>query len=172
MRMFITVSLILDALKNEKGSGGARLEEVPKFREWKEGFHIQHKNDRSITFKIDKIADAQDGTAGYGSTITLVNVDDPEETRSLRGATIQTSYQFLSRGSVAMEPDEVKKTIKPMTIAVDTIRTFAPRTKGRPGSRIVLKDGTSYPCVEDHDTLLAQLGRLEDSTAANSTAAA
>jgi hypothetical protein len=164
MKPFITVSLILDALKNERTSGsssGPRLEDQPKFREWKEGFTVQHKNDRSSTFRITKIKDPQDGTAGYGSTITLTNVDDTDETRTLRGATVQTSYQFLSRGDVPLAAEEVKKTLKPMTIAVDTIRSFAPRTKGRPGSRIVLKDGASYPCAEDHDTLLAAIGSME-----------
>lgn len=162
MQPFITVSLILDALKNERGSNAApsRAEEASRFLDWKEGFLIKHKNDRATTWKIASVDNADDdGTLNYKCQVHLANVDDPEETRSLRGATVQQAYEFVSRGDVPMAPEEVKKTTKPMTIAVDTIRSFAPRTKGRPGSRIVLKDGASYVAVEDHDTILQRIGK-------------
>lgn len=158
MTQFITVSLILDALKNERGSNsasGARMEAAPTFREWKTGFIVKHKNDSSISYKIEQISDGE--TTGYQSQVELVNVDDDTDKRTLRGGTLQSSYVFVGRGDVPMAPEEVKKTTKPMTIAVSSIKTFSPRTKGRPGSRIVLDSGVSYPCVEDHDTILARI---------------
>lgn len=153
-KQFITVSLILDQLKNEKVSSGTRLEDMPKFLEWQVGYIVKPKND-TTTYSIMEI----DG-AGYGGTFHLAKTDDPEDKRSLRGPTLQSGYVFVSRGDVA-DPEQIKKTTKPMTISTDTIRTFSPRTKGRPGTRIVLKDGVSYPCAESHDVIL---GLIEPAT--------
>lgn len=153
---FITVSLILDALKNERGpTGGSRIEEAKKFLEWEEGFHVAPKNDRSAVHKIKRISPLTAGMT-YQAQVTLESLEDPEESRSLRGATLQSGWVFVSRGD-SSAPEMLKKTTKPMTIATDTIRTFSPRTRSRPGSRIVLKDGTSYPVVEDHDEINARI---------------
>lgn len=154
-KQFITVSLILDQLKNEKVSSATRLEDLPKFLEWQTGYIVKHKNDSAALYTITGI----DG-AGYSGTFNLAKTDDPEDTRTLRGGTLQSGYVFVSRGDVS-DPEQVKKTTKPMTISTDMIRTFAPRTKGRPGTRIVLKDGVSYPCAESHDVIL---GMIEPAT--------
>lgn len=165
-KMFITVTLILDALRNERdGSFGGKpkFEEAPRFLDWQEGYLIQHKNDRSSTWKVAAIST---GAMKYDATVTLTNVDDPEETRTLRGATIQNGYQFLSRSDVPPSPEEVKKMTKPMTIAVRSIKTFSPRKQGRPGTRIVLEGGASYACVEDHDTILGMINGPDFTSAA------
>jgi hypothetical protein len=155
-KQFITVSLILDALRNERASNTNRMEAHPRFLDWEVGFLVKPKNN-SATFQITST-----GSGGarltYQSQVSLVNIEDPEETRSLRGSTLQTGYEFVSRGDVT-DPT-AKKTTKPMTIATDTIRTFSPRKHSAPGSRIVLKDGTSYAVVEDHDELLARIGQI------------
>jgi len=158
---FITVSLILDALKKERerGSSSPRMETNPTFREWKVGFVVAHRNDRDTTYKIKSISDGE--TTGYQSTVELVGADDDTEKRTLRGGTLQSSYVFISRGDVPMDAQEVAKTVKPFTIAVDAIRSFSPRSKNRPGTLIVAKDGGKYPCVEDHDTVLGLVSRAQ-----------
>lgn len=159
IKNFITISLILDALKKEnRGSGSAsspRMEEAPTFRAWQPGFVVAHKNDRATTYAIKSISDGN--TCGYQSTIELVGVDDDTEKRSLRGGTLQSSYVFISRGTVPVTAEEATKTIRPMTIAIDTIRSIGPRTKNRPGTSVVLKDGGKYPCAEGYDDVMAML---------------
>ena len=158
---FITVSLILAALKNERGTT-ARLQESVRFLDWKEGCIIKSKG-LNTAWRIEKIETvlsepvlSESPTTGmtYQSRVTLQSTDDPEESRVLRGATLQQGYEFVATG---VAEEDTKKDLKPMTIAVDCIRTFAPRKQGMPGSRIVLKDGTSYAVVEDHDELLSRI---------------
>jgi len=152
MRAFITVSVILDALKtNRNRTASPRMEDAPKFLEWTVGFIVKHKNG-SETYKIVVIEGE-----GYQGKYWLAGTEDPEDKRSLRGGTLQSSYVFVSRGNVE-DPELRAKTTQPMTVATDCIKTFAPRKENRPGSRLVLKDRVSYAVLESHEDIRAMIG--------------
>lgn len=43
---------------------------------------------------------------------------------------------------------------KPNTISVDAIRNWYPRKGGRPGCRLIMKTGTAYIVVDEHEEIL------------------
>ena len=61
------------------------------------------------------------------------------------------------RGEDDLEQAEVRVVTDPIMINVDEIREFYPRTNGRPGTRVVFKNGAGWPVTETFDMVEAAI---------------
>jgi hypothetical protein len=114
---------------------------APPFLEWKVGYVVASgRGDRWLITDIDT------GNMGYGSTVSLESVVFSDETRTLRGATLQQGYTYDSGDSAKVEPEW-----RTMTMAVEAIRNFYPRREGRPGTRIMTTSGVAYVVADEYD---------------------
>lgn len=172
--------------KDQKGAGRASaapatatLTQAIAFLQWKEKYIVRRKSGADATeYTIVKI-DSPDGKMAYnGCTVTLKSAAD--ETVELKGSTLQSGYAFVSKGDAekdglveapAKKPGKFdgREDLQPMSIALDGIREFHPRTKGRDGTRIIMKDKTIYVVQEHYDEVKSQIKGVVAGTWVEST---
>jgi hypothetical protein len=133
MTAFNTLDMIIG--QGKKPSSSSTLD-VPSFLDYKIGYRVKSKNGGGNPFTIMAM-DTDRMT--YGSFVTVK--DEADEERKLKGATLQSGYTFYDHGDIR---DPQGGAIKTITINVDDIREFYPRKGNAPGTRIILKDKTTY----------------------------
>lgn len=127
------------------------VEATVPFLEWKVGYTVKSRSNYS-EWMITEIAD-EVGNAGLNmgySAIVSLRSPDGEEERKVKGATLQTGYQYLSG---AVGEDKPGAVWKPMMVNTAEVRNFYARKDDRPGSRVMMADGTAYVVADTYDEL-------------------
>jgi hypothetical protein len=156
MTKFIMLQMFL--AQNSRGSGSSssstpRLETNVPFKSWRVGYIVCGKNNQEH-FTLKEIH-STDGNLNYTDATALL-VNAAGESRLVKGSTLQSGYQFVSKGDVEEEteaPPEkpVREDCTRMCINVADIREFYPRKRGAEGTRILMKDKTAYIVADSFD---------------------
>lgn len=133
------------------------------FLQWKVGYVIKNKNaSSSDTWVIKKIT-SEDGKMHYQDTVVAIE-NAAEEKRELKGSTLQSGYEFVSKGDVVDDVQE-KPQEKParddcevFVVNVSGIREFYPRKRGE-GTRILMQDKTAYIVADTVDEVCLAIKR-------------
>lgn len=154
----IRLSMFLDQNSRTKNSTDnvASGQLTLPFRLWASG-HVLRTEANPEEWTIKTIEAAPDHRMRREDCmVTLINV--AKEMRQVRGATLQSSYKFVSTGDVAPpEPEAeaqlVRTDVKPFAVTVHAIREFYPRKHGNEGTRLIMQDKTAYIVAEPFDTV-------------------
>lgn len=136
-------------VQNERRDGKAVMESAPGFLAWQVGYKVKKKTGGMDAWTIKSISG---GGMSYDAVIELSS-EEGEEVKTLKGATLQSGYTFLS----GTEEDEQKRTTHAITVNVAGIARFEARTRGRPGSRVHFLDKVVNVVAEDYATLKAKI---------------
>lgn len=162
MAKFVTLSMILDTRLEPNMDEHTGAGETLPFLSWTIGHKVVSNGGDDHVWKIVKMLDANGNdvaTMTYFLSVVLEN--ERGETKTIRGATLQTGYSITGLGEddgvgdPAPTPPPVPT--KPVTFAVDQIRNFYPRKGDKPGTRVILKSGTAYVVSESHGEVLAKV---------------
>lgn len=159
MTAFVTLQMFKNQNSRKSNSySGAKMESSVPFLQWKPGYVVRSKGGENFTIKE---INSSDGAMRYQDcSVLLVNIAG--ETRLLKGATLQTGYEFVSKGDVKDEPEGNGHAPKAkrddcveMDMNVAGIREFYPRKNGD-GTRLLMTDKTAYIVADKpHEVRLA-----------------
>lgn len=121
---------------------------APPFLEWQVGYTVRSK----LSGQKWVITDIDTGAMKYESTVT-VRSRDGDETRTFRGATLQTGYAYDSGDASKPEAGPWL----PISINPEAVRNFYPRKNGQPGTRILMTDGTAYVVANEYEEVAGRL---------------
>jgi hypothetical protein len=141
-------------VQNERRDGKATMEATPGFLTWKVGYKVKNKKGGMEAWGIKAIAGSTDKSAvmRYDVEVELVS-EEGEETKLLKGATLQSGYTFLS----GTEEEEKQRTTHAITVHIYGISRFEARTRGRPGSRVFFQDKVVNIVAESYDEIKARI---------------
>lgn len=131
-------------VQNERRDGKAVMEATPGFLTWAVGYKVKKKTGMD-TWTIKSISTA---SMSYDSVVELSS-EEGEEVKTLKGATLQSGYTFLS-GS---EEEEKARTTHLITVNIAGIARYEARTRNRPGSRVHFMDKVINVVAESYDEI-------------------
>lgn len=155
MSKFIRLQMFKDQHSRKGYAASAPLPDNKPFSQWKMGYFVKSsKTDGGEEWKITKI-DSVDG-AMHHENCTVMLENNAGETRSMKGASLRSGYQFVSVGDVVEEPDPhaepvdvpAREDVQYMTVNIEGIREFYQRKHGNEGSRVLMNDKTAYICAD------------------------
>lgn len=135
-------------VQNERRDGKSVMEATPGFLTWAVGYKVKNKKGME-TWTIKSISTA---SMSYDAVVELSS-EEGEEVKTLKGATLQSGYTFLS-GS---EEEEKARTTHAITVNIAGIARFEARTRGRPGSRVHFLDKVTNVVAETYDEVKAKI---------------
>lgn len=104
----------------------------------------------------------QSAAMSYAATVHLVSADG-EEAKTLKGSTLQTSYEFVSAGISSTPAEDPKMAgTKLAAFNVSLIRDFYARKDDRPGTRLLMSNGTPYIVAQSFEEVLAMVSAATD----------
>ena len=135
---------------NDYGQVALPTQVVKAFPQWKGGHFLKSARSESTeVWRIEKIESVDGAMHHEDCTVTLAN--QAGETRTVKGSSLRSGYQFDSPGDVPEDVVEAAVTEAParddlqyMTVHIDGIREFYPRKHESEGSRVMMNDKTAY----------------------------
>lgn len=144
------IQLQMFAEQNGRKAGSVKMESAVPFKQWKVGYIVRGSQE---DFTIKRI-DSSDGAMHYQDcTVELEN--KAGETRVVKGSTLQSGYNFVSKGDV-VEPPTERTDVIPFGVNAAGIREFYPRKSGE-GTRILMMDKTAYIVADSFEDVTLKI---------------